>query len=117
MWRYRLRPRIWPRAPENQIVVNTSFPATQPSTASLFRRKNGPTASNEKPGAKTTTVGELHKRSLPRFTLETFTEYLVRFIVADDQVSDIFTYMLLHKSLQDSDVPHRDRLREDGLTA
>lgn len=52
------------------------------------REKNWPyRLSSEKPGTKTT-VGELRKRALPRFTLESFIEYLVRFIVADDQVSD-----------------------------
>jgi hypothetical protein len=37
-----------------------------------------------------TTVGELYKHALPLFTLETFIEYLVCFIVADDQVSNLF---------------------------
>jgi len=51
------------------------------------QEKNWPyRLSTEMPGAKTT-VGELRKRALPRFTLETFVDYLVRFIVADDQVS------------------------------
>lgn len=45
--------------------------------------------STETPGTKTT-VGELRKCALPRFTLESFIEYLVRFIVADDQVSNLF---------------------------
>lgn len=35
------------------------------------------------------TVGELRKRALPQFTLGSFIEYLVRFIVADDQVSKL----------------------------
>jgi hypothetical protein len=33
------------------------------------------------------TAGELRRRTLPRFTAESFIDYLVRFIVADDQVS------------------------------
>jgi hypothetical protein len=45
--------------------------------------------STDNPDNKTT-VGELRKHALPRFTLETFIEYLVRFIVADDQVSNLF---------------------------
>lgn len=43
--------------------------------------------STEKPGKAT--VGELRKRALPQFTLDSFIEYLVRFIVADDQVSKL----------------------------
>jgi hypothetical protein len=42
--------------------------------------------SSEELGAKTT-VGGLRKRALPSFTSESFIDYLVRFIVADDQVS------------------------------
>jgi hypothetical protein len=90
--------------------------------------------STEVPGAKTT-IGELRKHALPRFTIEVFIEYLVRFIVADDQVSNYFLLlthvlilsqsirvvdcpefrdlcMLLRESLQDSDIPHRDRVRQ-----
>jgi hypothetical protein len=44
--------------------------------------------STEDPGTRAT-VGELRKRALPQFTLESFIEYLVRFIVADDQVSNL----------------------------
>jgi hypothetical protein len=43
--------------------------------------------STEKPGARTT---GLPKRPLPPFTLDSFIEYLVRFIVADDQVRNLF---------------------------
>jgi len=46
--------------------------------------------STEKPGNKTT-AGELRKRAVPHYTIESFIEYLVRFIVADDQVSKFFT--------------------------
>ena len=35
-------------------------------------------------------VGELRKRALPRFTPGSFIKYIVRFIVADDQVSNLF---------------------------
>jgi hypothetical protein len=42
--------------------------------------------STEVPGSKTT-IGDLRKRVLPQFTLQSFIKYLVRFIVADDQVS------------------------------
>jgi hypothetical protein len=44
--------------------------------------------SAEKPGAKTT-VSDLCKHALPKFTLESFIEYLVHFIVANDQVSNL----------------------------
>jgi hypothetical protein len=50
--------------------------------------------STEEPDVKTT-VGELCKRALPHFTLESFIEYLVRFIVADDQVSNHFLSLSL----------------------
>jgi hypothetical protein len=54
------------------------------------QEKNWPyRLSTETPGAKAT-VGELRKRVLPRFSPESFIEYLVRFIVADDQVSNLF---------------------------
>ena len=49
--------------------------------------------STDKRGTKTT-VGQLRKRALPRFSLETFREYLVRFIVADDQVSYLFLSLI-----------------------
>jgi hypothetical protein len=49
--------------------------------------------STEKPGA-TVTVGELRKRALPQFTPETFLDYLVRFVVADDQVSNPFYFSI-----------------------
>jgi hypothetical protein len=42
--------------------------------------------SNEKRGAKT---AGLPKRVVPRFTLDLFIEYLVRFIVANDQVRSL----------------------------
>jgi hypothetical protein len=45
--------------------------------------------STEKPGAKTI-VGELCKCALPPFTLELFIEYLVCFIVANNQASNFF---------------------------
>jgi hypothetical protein len=45
--------------------------------------------STDNPDNKTT-VGELRKRVLPRFTLETFIEYLICFIIANDQVSNLF---------------------------
>jgi hypothetical protein len=48
--------------------------------------------STEKPGARAT-VGELRKRGLPQFTPETFLDYLVRFIVADDQVSNLCPFL------------------------
>ncbi len=74
-------------------------------------------------------------RSVPPFSTNTFLEYLVRFIVADDQVClvilDFFTLshifqsirvvecpefrqlcMVLRESLEDTDIPHRDKMRE-----
>lgn len=39
-------------------------------------------------------AGELRRQTLPRFTGESFLDYLVRFIVADDQVSFFFTVSL-----------------------
>jgi hypothetical protein len=45
--------------------------------------------STDEPGAKTT-VGELRKSALPEFTLQSFVDYLIRFIVTDDQVSNLF---------------------------
>ena len=44
---------------------------------------------DENPGDKTT-FGQLRARALPQFTLKSFIEYLVCFIVADDQVSNLF---------------------------
>ena len=45
--------------------------------------------STEAPSAKST-ISELHKCVLPQFTPESFIEYLVHFIVADNQVSNLF---------------------------
>jgi hypothetical protein len=54
------------------------------------QEKNWPyPLSTDNPNNKTT-VGELCKHALPWFTLDTFIEYLVCFIVADDQVSNLF---------------------------
>lgn len=49
--------------------------------------------STETPGARTT-VADLRRRTLPQFTSGTFLDYLVRFIVADDQVSSIFLFLI-----------------------
>lgn len=60
------------------------------------QENNWPYRLSTEPSAKTT-VGELRKRALPSFTSESFIDYLVRFIVADDQVSNLFhslTYVL-----------------------
>lgn len=43
--------------------------------------------STEKKSGKGVTTGDLRKRALPAFSPEVFLKYLVRFIVADDQVS------------------------------
>jgi len=37
-------------------------------------------------GDHVVTVGEAHRNALPWFSLQSFTKYLIRFIVADDQV-------------------------------
>jgi hypothetical protein len=39
--------------------------------------------------AKKATVGDQRKNALPPFSPETFVEYLVRFVTADDQVSRV----------------------------
>jgi len=38
-------------------------------------------------GSNEATVGELRRLNLPHYSLQSFTEYLVRFIIANDQVS------------------------------
>ena len=48
--------------------------------------------STEEPHAKPT-VGQLHKSALPSFTLESFNDYLVRFVVTDNQVSNLFHFL------------------------
>jgi hypothetical protein len=48
--------------------------------------------STEIPNAKIP-IGEQGGQVLPEFTVETFIEYLVRFIVADDQVSSHFLFL------------------------
>jgi hypothetical protein len=81
------------------------------------------------------TIGENRKSRLPPFSPEAFLEYLVRFVSTDDQVSrsHITTSkvgssfkairvvecpefrdlcMLLRESLNDKDIPRRDKLRE-----
>jgi hypothetical protein len=80
-------------------------------------------------------ITKIRDESVPQFSPEVFLEYLVRFIVADDQVSSnklcIFltlTYleairvvecpefrrlcMVLRDSLVDADIPRRDKVRE-----
>ena len=79
-------------------------------------------------------AGNVRDHGLPRFSSEAFLEYLVRFIVADDQVSPINLAfflaltclqsirviecpefrqlcMVLRESLTDKDIPHRDKMR------
>jgi hypothetical protein len=41
--------------------------------------------------AERPTIGKLRKHALPPFSSETFINYLVRFIVADDQVSNLLS--------------------------
>lgn len=45
--------------------------------------------STEVAGAQIT-VADMRRRVLPQFTPATFLDYLVRFVVADDQVSNTF---------------------------
>ena len=84
------------------------------------------------------TVGEQRKAAIPQFSPETFLRYLVRFIVADDQVSPHFLYihtpfifckairvvecpefrdlcMLLRPALDDRQIPRRDKVRESVI--
>jgi hypothetical protein len=48
--------------------------------------------STESPESRIT-IGELRKRALPQFSLQSFIDYLVRFIVADDQVINLFPFL------------------------
>lgn len=80
-------------------------------------------------------AGNVRNQGLPWFSSEAFLEYLVQFIVADDQVSPVnlafflaLTHpqsihvvecpefqqlcMILRKSLTEKDIPHRDKMRE-----
>ena len=54
------------------------------------QEKNWPYHLSTEASGTRATVSELRKRVLPWFTPESFIEYLVRFIVADDQVSNLF---------------------------
>jgi len=79
-------------------------------------------------------VSNAIRRVLPPFSLQVFLEYLVRFIVADDQVHLIALFlhtltsrqsirvvecpkfwqvcMVLRETLSDHNIPHRDQVRE-----
>ncbi len=49
--------------------------------------------STDEKGGGDTSVGALRRGRIPKFSLSSFCEYLVRFIVADDQVSNaIFVF-------------------------
>lgn len=92
-------------------------------------------------GPSTQSLNSRNQRSqdIPSFSPEAFLEYLVRFIVADDQVSandlvvfHILTYlqsirvvecpefrqlcMVLRETLVDADIPRRDKMREAIIT-
>ena len=54
------------------------------------QKKNWPFRLSTEAFSSRVTVSDLHKRAIPRFTLESFREYLVHFIIADDQVSNLF---------------------------
>jgi hypothetical protein len=83
-------------------------------------------------------TAKVRDESIPHFSPDAFLEYLVRFIVADDQVSPnnlclflTLTYlkvirvvecpefrqlcMVLRESLVDADIPHRDKVRESVI--
>jgi hypothetical protein len=55
-----------------------------------FQKKKWPYHLSTKQHHTKTTVGELCKHALPSFTVESFIDYLVRFIVANSQVSNLF---------------------------
>lgn len=57
--------------------------------ATILAKKWPYPLTTDEPGARKT-VGQLRKHALPEFTLQSFVDYLVRFIVADDQVSNLF---------------------------
>jgi hypothetical protein len=82
---------------------------------------------------------EVCRQGLPRFSQEIFIEYLVCFIVADDQVSLKLSLLvscsyilksirvvecpefrnlclILRETLSDSDIPRRDKMRETIIT-
>jgi len=48
--------------------------------------------STESPKSRIT-IGELRKRTLPQFSLQSFIDYLVCFIIANDQVSNLFLFL------------------------
>ncbi|KAN0118276.1 Ribonuclease H-like domain containing protein [Russula decolorans] len=74
--------------------------------------------SNEVKSGKSNTV-EARKHSLPPFTQASLIDYIIHFVVADDQSIRVVECpefrdlcMLLRPSLQDKEIPRRNRVRE-----